>query len=162
MPVRIRFRTDSAFKADDTAARARGEKLQWFHAEELDVDPVPPAEPGDCWRVRWGGTQWPEGQGPIAGYEICCIKCKHNHAWCTSTNCQPRVPWSVSWVDSETGETRTSSGTKCLHEGVGSCWQWTGSPEAGDLTASPSLWSVLEKGGCGYHGFLQNGILSDG
>jgi hypothetical protein len=160
MPARIRFRTDSAFKADDTARRARGEPLQWHHPEELDVDPVPPAEPGDVWRVRWGGTreQQERGEvGPIAGYEICCIKCKHNHAWCTSTNCPTAKPFTFTGTD---GKSYTYN--RCDHEGVGSCWVWTGSPEAGDLTASPSLWSVVEKGGCGYHGFLQNGILSDG
>lgn len=68
---------------------------------------------------------------------------------------------SVSWID-EAGVTHTSSGTKCQHSGVGSCWVWTGSAEANTLHASPSLHALKEKGACGYHGFLQNGILSDG
>jgi hypothetical protein len=161
MPVQMRFRTDSSWIAEQKAIGAEFQQFGDWPTREI-WDATPPAQPGDTWRIRWGGNQWPEGQGPIAGYDICCIKCKRNHAWTTATNCEPRVPWSVSWTDPETGETRTSSGTKCLHSGVGSCWQWTGSAEGNTLHASPSLWSVLEKGGCGYHGFLQNGILSDG
>jgi hypothetical protein len=165
MPVRIRFRNDSAFKADDTAARARGDKLLWHHLEELDTEPVPPAEPGDCWRVRWGLSveQTAAGmtEGPIAGYEITCIKCKRNHAWTTSTNCSTIKDRPWSYVDAD-GVTQSGVAKVCDHSGVGSCWVWTGSPEAGDLTASPSLWCREDLGGCGYHGFLQNGVLSDG
>lgn len=32
--------------------------------------------------------------------------------------------------------------------------------EVGDLAASPSLWVVAERGGCGWHGFLRNGDMS--
>lgn len=130
MSVRIRFRTDSAFLADDAARLARGEETQWFTPDELQG--AEPAVPGDCWRCFWLA-------GAFAGYAICCLKCLQVHHWTTATNCVP-----------------------CPHESVGSCWTWTGSAEDGTLTASPSLHCVAESGGCGYHGWLQNGVLSDG
>lgn len=162
----MRFRTDSAHIAE---LKRQGKTFEestfsdWPTREEWDATPA--AEAGDTWRVRWGVTvdQRAAGmtEGPIAGYAIACIKCKEVHGWTTALNCEPKIPWSHSWTDSE-GVAHASSGTKCVHSGVGSCWQWTGSAEANTLHASPSLHSVLEKGGCGYHGFLQNGILSDG
>jgi hypothetical protein len=157
MGVRMRFRTDSALMADDIAARARGETTQWFHDHELDA--TPPAEPGDVWRVRWGGAEHPPGGGPIAGYEICCTTCKHVHAWTTATNCSTRREFEWSYVDKD-GVTQSGKGWTCAHSGTGSCWTWTGSAEENTLSASPSLWSVPEKGGCGFHGYLTDGVLS--
>lgn len=52
--------------------------------------------------------------------------------------------------------------TTCPHSGKGSCWSWSGSAEEGTLTAQPSLYCRADLSGCGYHGFLTNGILSDG
>jgi hypothetical protein len=50
------------------------------------------------------------------------------------------------------------SAEPCAAHGLaGSCWTWTGSPEAGDLSATPSLAVVGE---CGFHGFLRGGVLA--
>lgn len=35
-------------------------------------------------------------------------------------------------------------------------WQWDGNAET--PTLSPSIWLRIENGGCGWHGFLQNGV----
>lgn len=160
MPVPMRFRTDSAHIAE---LKRQGKTLEestfggWPTLEEWNA--VPPAAPGDTWRTRWykAGTE----EGPIAGYAIACSRCLETHRWTSALNCEPKIPWSVSWVDDQ-GVTQTSSGTHCQHSGVGSCWIWTGSAEANTLHASPSLHALKEKGACGYHGFLQNGVLSDG
>lgn len=147
--TRIRFRTDSSFAADDAARVLRGHNAMWFDNDELkDVEP---AQPGDCWRVRWARTvDMPEGaEGAIAGYAICCPKCKQVHNWTSARNC-PRVDGV------------------CKHSGLGSCWTWTGSAEEGTLTASPSLHSLDDDNdggaadngtGCGWHGYLRNGEL---
>lgn len=154
-PVRIRFRTDSWFKADDAARRARGIETVWFDPEELAG--VEPAQPGDCWRSRWALSvdQTAAGmtEGPVAGYAICCPKCLAVHAWTSAVNCaQPR---EFTYVDN--GVTHT--GKSCVHSGVGSCWNWTGSPEEGTLGGTPSLHCVESLGGCGWHGYLTNGQL---
>lgn len=141
--MKIRFRTDGWHFADlkakgTTAATMRNE----YGYNEHDVarfEALPPAEPGDCWRVRWHKE---EGDGPIAGYAICCPLCKNIHAWTTASNCASRLP-----------------GGSCQHSGNGSCWNWTGSAEDGTLTASPSLYCQESLGGCGWHGWLQNGDL---
>lgn len=142
-PVRIRFRTGSMFKAEDAARVARGEETKWFEREELAG--VEPAQPGDCWRSRWAVTvdQQAAGmtEGPIAGYDLCCPKCLAVHHWGTARNCSQKV------------------GDYCVHYGVGSCWNWTGSAEDGTLSASPSLHCDISIGGCGWHGYLTNGEL---
>lgn len=142
-PVRIRFRIDSAFKADDAARVARGEPTQWM--EPAEVVGVDPAQPGDCWRVRWMATvdQRAAGiEGGIAGYDICCPKCLKVHGWTQARNCGQKT-----------------SGGSCAHSGVSSCWNWTGNAEDGTLSASPSLHCDASIGGCGWHGFLTNGEL---
>jgi hypothetical protein len=116
--IRIRFRTDGCF------------------------EPNPPAQPGDIWRLRWYKQG---GEGPIAGYAICCPKCGEVHHWTQAANCARTVD--------------TSSGVKvCAHSGTGSCWTWTGSAEEGTLTADPSLHA---SGACGWHGWLKNGVLAE-
>lgn len=144
----IRFRTDSAHTADDAARLARGVETTYYDPPELEG--IEPARPGDTWRVRWKATIEQEAQGisegPIAGYAICCPKCLQVHFWTTALNCASLRPLP-------------GGGSVCDHSGVGSCWAWTGSAEDGTLTASPSLHSVAEKGGCGWHGFLTNGEL---
>lgn len=143
-PVRIRFRNDGSFKADDAARLARGVETLWFDPEELVG--VEPAQPGDVWRSRWALTvdQQAAGmtEGPIAGYAICCPKCLAVHHWGEALNCSQKR-----------GDGR------CVHHGTGSCWTWTGNPEDGTLSASPSLHCVESAGGCGWHGFLTAGVM---
>lgn len=144
--MRIRFRTDSYSEADDAARLRRGHAPLWHDAEELVG--VEPASPGDCWRVRWYKS---DGEGPIAGYAICCALCLQVHSWTTALNCG----------------SRNAQGS-CEHNGVSSCWQWTGSAEDGTLTASPSLHAIDQGGcpaidnahGCGWHGWLLSGELT--
>lgn len=111
----MRFRTDSAHIAE---LKRQGETWEknchggWPTRELWDA--TPPAQAGDVWRVRWALTvdQKAAGmtEGLIAGYAIACNKCNAVHRWTTAINCQPRVPWSVTWKD-ENGQDRTSSGT---------------------------------------------------
>lgn len=136
METRIRFRTDGVHIAE---RKAQGKDYDPYY-DRAAWDATPPAQPGDIWRVFWRAED-SEGNGingPFAGYYICCPGCKQVHAWTTALNCLPKP---------------------CPHEGKSSCWAWSGSAEAGTLTASPSLYSVKENGGCGWHGWLQNGVL---
>lgn len=146
-PVRIRFRTDNEFEAEDARWRREGAELRWLNRDE--PNDTPPAEPGDIWRTFWHG-------GPIAGYAICCPKCGGVHHWTTASNCPQDVPWEVTNADGS-----ISKGMKCRHSGVGSCWNWTGSAEDGTLSATPSLYCIEtpDGWGCGWHGFLTNGVL---
>lgn len=158
--VRMRFRDDSWWAAEAAARRARGipdpvcscgrddchYKQEWWLK-------TPPARPGDTWRSRWAVTIEEKArgmtEGPIAGYAIGCPTCLSVHAWTSALNCASR-------------RSRPEHGglVLCDHNGKGSCWNWTGSAEDHFLSASPSLWSVPDKGGCGFHGFLTNGWLS--
>lgn len=151
-PVRIRFRTDGFFAADDAAAQARGDKMQWYRTVE-ELENTPPAVPGDCWRSRWYRAAGEEG--PVAGYAICCPKCLHVHAWNQAHGCTFN-PRTYDYIDND-GVTHTS--TVCGHSGQSSCWNWTGSPEEGTLSATPSLHCAEALGGCGWHGHLTNGVL---
>lgn len=169
MPVRLRKREDHRYIAELKAMGKQrvetGDDPTWCTQEEWDATPI--AEPGDTWRVRWyarddaGNVLEP---GPIAGYDICCIKCRKIHGWTTATNCSSRRPlpeWE--YTDPETGaKSMKPGGFTCDHSGKSSCWTWTGSLEEGTLDAKPSLWCQVELGGCGYHGWLTNGVLSDG
>lgn len=103
--------------------------------ERARILALPPIEPGDAWRVNWSN-------GNLAGYAIICPTCRQVHTWTTAQNC------TVNVVDG-----------RCEHNrlGTGSCWQWSGSLETGDLTAMPSLHSPPP--GCGWHGWLRNGQL---
>lgn len=145
METRIRFRTDGSHIAD---LKAQGKPYHPFYDQAI-WDATPPAQPGDIWRVHWH-AQDAEGNhidGPFAGYYICCPGCRRVHAWTTANNCSTRRRQG------------SDDGMTCDHMGKGSCWNWSGSAEAGTLTASPSLHSVQERGGCGWHGWLQNGVL---
>jgi hypothetical protein len=156
--ARIRFRNDHRYIAERKAlGDPFREESGWYTREEWDA--VEPARAGDTWRVRWHA---PEGQeGPIAGYDICCVKCGHVHSWTTATNCASKrqLPdWE--YTDFDTGEKRmVKGGSTCDHSGKGSCWTWTGSAEEGTLTAQPSLYCQEALGGCGFHGFLTNGEI---
>lgn len=133
--MQMRFLTGGSHIAD---LKAAGETNGADFYEQALWDATPTAVPGDVWRVRWARTIGTNADGPIAGYAICCSLCLRVHWWTTALNCLPKP---------------------CPHEGVGSCWTWTGSAESNLLTASPSLHCLKEKGGCGFHGWLQNGIL---
>lgn len=114
----------------------------FFDGDDQD-DPRPKPQPGDTWRIYWYHLDEEGNQinDWLAGYAICCPKCLKVHHWTTASNC-PRTPEG------------------CAHEKAHtSCWTWTGSAEEGTLTASPSLFSVEALGGCGWHGWLQNGEL---
>lgn len=87
---------------------------------------VPPAQPGDVWRLR-------------AGYALTCPneRCDQGvHYWDHAWDCPLRQDANAP-----------------------PCWTWTGSPEEGTLTASPSLHVLAEKGGCGWHGWLRDGEM---
>lgn len=137
----MRLRTDNRFAAEILGLQAVGlplsGELQYRLNHGIDLAGVPPAAPGDTWEVRWhvAGRIGEPGYvpGPIAGYAICCPKCRQVHDWTLALNCRP-----------------------CPHSGNGSCWTWTGDATAGTLTASPSLHAI---GACGWHGFLRNGRM---
>ena len=133
---RIRFRKD---RSHDATLKAEGVTVEKYRDEwNTGADRVAlfeatlEAEPGDTWRIRWYAE---DGEGPIAGYAICCPRCGQVHYWTTALNCKP-----------------------CPHQGKSSCWQWSGSAEAGTLTASPSLFAQRA---CGWHGWLRNGELTE-
>lgn len=93
---------------------------------------VPEAEPGDVWRTREGSAD-----GPVIGYGLTCPneRCDQGmHIWTHAYDCTDRTPGH-------------------------SCWTWTGSPETDDLTATPSLHVMAELGGCGWHGWLRDGVM---
>lgn len=106
-----------------------------------------PAQPGDVWRIRWvegdprrqtyrhdAPDDW-----PIGGYALWCPNeaCDYGvHVWDHAMDCP--APFGACKYN------RTS------------CWEWSGTPEDGTLTAHPSLWV---KGGCGWHGFLRSGEM---
>ena len=138
----MRFRTDSAHIAElKGLGKPFEQHSDWPTREEWDATPA--AQPGDTWRITW----WKEGgNGPLAGYAICCPKCRGVHRWTPATNCS-------------TQRMRDHGFVACDHSGVGSCWIWQGSAEDNALTASPSLWWQAEKGGCGWHGWLQAGEM---
>lgn len=106
------------------------------------------AKPGDVWVVRgqdrtqsWGGNP-DAADWPVVGYGLVCPNeaCPDPvHFWTHAHDCPaPSGPCKM---------------------GGPSCWTWTGSPEDGTLTASPSLYSPRSLGGCGWHGFLKAGEL---
>lgn len=127
--------------------------LEWgYNADEkAGFDALEPALPGDIWRLSWHRN---EGEGPTAGYAICCPLCKQLHYWTTATNCGTQ--YETSYTDSKGVAHKSMT---CTHSGEGSCWNWTGSAEEGTLSASPSLHCVKDLGGCGWHGWLQDGVM---
>lgn len=129
----------------------------WSADYLLQLEATEAARAGDCWRIRrdpedgrrwtWtdayddGRTSW-----PIIGYWLTCPlpHCTDGvHGWTHAYNCPAR----------------DDAANQCKQgEGRLSCWDWTGSPEAGDLTASPSLQMLPPS--CEFHGFLRNGVLA--
>lgn len=155
MSVRMRFRKDSWHFADLkthgwTVEKMR--KLNCYSPEDLAIfEAMEPVRPGDVWRIRWcrPGNE----AGPIAGYAIGCPKCGHAHAWTTANNCGQA--FTATYRDNVTGKDVPYK--TCAHNGKASCWEWTGSAEAGTLTARPSLLSPE----CGFHGWLTDGELKE-
>jgi len=151
MGAPMRFRTDSLLGAEFHARELAGKPAGPCSCAQADCiylpenyRTFPPAEPGDTWRLRWGGTK--DEQGPICGYAIFCPGCRQIHHWTTANNCASK-------------RALAGGGTTCDHTGKSSCWTWSGSAEDGTLTANPSLHSDASKGGCGWHGWLRNGEL---
>lgn len=122
----------------------------------LNDDSFEPAMPGDVWEVR----QSPDEPGVISyhsadrqdwlltGYGLWCPneKCHEGmHSWTHAHDCPARFH--------DDGLCKTGE-----KQGVQSCWIWSGSIEAGDLTASPSLF--IDDASCGWHGFLQQGQMN--
>lgn len=161
MGVRMRFRTDGShyadLKANGWTFEGDGEKCygkcftdpKEYEEAKNCWDGTPKAEPGDVWRLHWGGKD-----GAIAGYAICCPGCGHVHSWVRATNCSQSV--HKSWTDKDGIE---HPYTSCVHEGVGSCWDWSGSAEEGTLTAAPSL--LVQQDDCHWHGFIQGGDIHE-
>lgn len=148
MSPRIRFREDGIAAAEWHAAELRGEPRVTCPCDDLECHlrpenyrKVPPAEPGDCWRLTWHGSD------AVSGYAICCPRCRLVHYWCSANNCGSKRPLP-------------GGGATCDHAGKASCWEWTGSAEAGTLTARPSLLATAPLL-CGWHGWLTNGELTE-
>lgn len=143
--MRMRYRTDGSWYAECAAMLRDGKPLPSpYDGEEYraDIAATPPAEPGDTWAIHWHAN---EGEGPLAGYGICCPRCREIHWWTTATNC------TTGLVDGLCEHRRAASGR------LGSCWTWTGDPATNHLSASPSLLSHE----CGWHGWLRDGELSE-
>lgn len=142
MITTMNFRTDSAHYAELATNPA---KVREWYGDQPDImaeiEKTPPAQPGDTWRLHWAG----EGD-MLAGYAICCPKCREVHRWTSANNCHEQE------VDGLCIHERSTNGGQ-----LGSCWQWTGSAEDNHLTASPSLQIHT----CGWHGWLRDGELTE-
>lgn len=148
MTTRMRFRTDNNTIALMKALGQPMIRADWCTPEEWDA--TEPAQPGDVWRLRWYAQN---GEGPIAGYAICCPKCLRVHHWSSAGNCGSRRERELPDGEGTVG----GKYTMCDHQVArGSCWDWTGSAEENTLSETPSL---LETGTCGWHGYLTNGEL---
>lgn len=170
----MRLRTDSPWDAfakrsvllgarpDPRTTAPRG-GLGWHppYLVMIGDDAFEPAQLGDAWRIRGhvemieradGSGSFPratqhwadEHRWPVVGYSLTCPneRCPEGgHRWTHASDCDGDY------------------GRACkLGAGRLSCWDWTGSAEAGDLTASPSLWVNWDL--CGWHGFLQSGVMT--
>jgi hypothetical protein len=94
---------------------------------------IAPAELGDVWPIT-------SSDGSTIGYILTCPNpaCSRGvHAWTHAGNCEHRD-----------------------HAPHQSCWTWTGSPEDGTLTATPSLQVIASgPGDCSWHGWLRAGEM---
>jgi hypothetical protein len=78
-----------------TLTDAGAREWRKFYGSKKRWNETPPAQPGDVWRVRWYRQNRQNNDGPIAGYDICCPRCRQVHAWTTAhqlriTACAPR------------------------------------------------------------------------
>jgi hypothetical protein len=134
-------------------------ETRWVEGWTTWLERNEPARPGDVWRVR----QNPAGPNvmlssgerydwPIACYVLVCPlpRCPDGaHQWHHAYDCSA-------------GDTY---GAACKRgPGRLSCWDWSGSIEAGNLNAAPSL-QVLPSDPpgltCEYHGFLRQGVMTN-
>jgi len=108
------------------------------------------AAPGDVWEISINPDNdrqhscVPHEGWTVVGYTLWCPNeaCPFGtHEWTHAHDCKPY------------------DGVPCKNGGP-SCWTWTGSPLDGTLTASPSLYSPRDIGGCGWHGHLNAGELT--
>ena len=113
------------------------------------------AKLGDVWVVRQppdepnrrtfaGSRRW-----PIIGFALTCPKqsCEFGmHVWDHAHECKA-------------GHTVNGIIQLCQKGPNRGCWDWTGSPNNDTLTGSPSLHCVESFGGCGWHGWLRNGVM---
>jgi hypothetical protein len=164
--MKMNFRTDGSHYADMKAHGwtfdGDGEKAygKCFTDEKdreearASWEAVPPAQPGDVWRLVWGGVG---NEDKLAGYSICCPGCGHVHAWVRASNCHDG---EIEIVDkySDADGIHEYKYKQCVHQREHrSCWTWTGSPEDGTLTGAPSL--LVQQDDCKWHGFIQNGDI---
>jgi hypothetical protein len=148
MAVPIRFRRDSLIAAEEARDRAAGKAPcdpAWVSDEAARS--TPPIQPGDCWKVVWGGVGG--GADTLAGFHICCEKCGEIHGWTTARNCASKRDHPLGGRTCDHQEARTS------------CWAWILGPDGAPLEASPSLHSVVDLGGCGWHGHLRAGVMTE-
>ena len=125
------------------------------------------ARVGDVWPIRESPDgMTPEGRGPFV-----LTTCRTDVDWpvthyalvCPKHLCPDGVhAWHHAY-DCPAGDT---FGAPCkVGAGRRSCWNWSGSIEEGNLTAAPSL-QVLPSDPpgktCEYHGFLQQGVMTNG
>jgi hypothetical protein len=153
--VRINYRTDHRFIAERKGlGDPYNPESRWYTKEEWDA--TPPAQPGDAWVVRmWKAGDIPLDQLPFIGYDICCPTCRHVHGWTWALNCPSRRSYTITGTDGQQYTAWT-----CDHQQRDeSCWTWTGHPDLGTLSASPSLHADPAHGGCGFHAVLTNGVL---
>jgi len=143
----MRLRRDNWHTAGQRRARDLGalDTSSWDREWAMRLFQVPAALVGDVWRVAVH-----DDDGRCHGFVLTCpvVSCDQGvHAWHHGSKCPAR---------------RSRSNPCALGDrpGMDSCWTWTGSAEAGTLTATPSLHSPLADGGCGFHGFLTNGVLA--
>jgi hypothetical protein len=128
---------------------------QWIESHEE-------AKVGDVWRIRQQphGPHVSYGYGeshpdwPISGYALVCpvSTCREGaHMWLHAYDCPAGSKWGQPC---KRGPNRWS------------CWDWSGSVEAGDLTAAPSLMILPCPNAqgvpttCQFHGFLTRGVLA--
>lgn len=118
------------------------------------------AKVGDVWRLR----RCPTGPHIVQGYAENHLDWPVSHyaLVCPVATCADGVHGWAHAYDCPAGD---HFGAECkVGPGRLSCWTWTGSIEAGTLTASPSL-HILPASAptfktCEFHGFLTNGVLA--
>lgn len=149
--AQMRFRADGWHYAEKNANFTDAELTeQGYDIAAVRAVPIP--EPGDVWRIYWHKSD-ESAPDVLAGYAICCPRCKGVHCWTMASNCQFQIV-EHTYTDDAGVEHKYKV---CGHSGSGSCWQWSGSAEANTLTAHPSLLNH----GCGWHGFLTDGSLRE-
>lgn len=109
------------------SAKPAGSRVGIAHVvHEPEHAGVEGAQPGDVWRIT-------DRPGNLLGYALACPNeaCDQGvHFWTHARDCE--------------------------RESCAGCWAWSGSPEDGTLSATPSLWVAH---GCGWHGFLTAGEM---